>query len=243
MKKVFTFYSPVEGKVEKEELALIDLWKRSWLSQGWEPVVLSYESLDDSPELRELMKEFKRLPSINKYNLDYWCYLRWVAVAQQGGGFMCDYDVINYSFSAREVGPLTVYCSVPVGSMNDNVPIWRRPLRALRPAGGDDSEQCVPCLVSGSQKEFMRAVHWFASEPVGIVTRLLPYAHTSDMLILKNHSDEFVQRRDCVEYDLPGWEGAAVVHYSNNGMKPKGFVPRHEHIVRLRPFNAPAATI
>jgi hypothetical protein len=204
--KVFTFYSPVEGKKEREELALIDLWKRSWQAQGWEPTVLGYESLTFDDELNELVRRFKKLPSINRYNLDYWCYLRWVAVAQQGGGVMSDYDVINYSFQPREVGPLTTY------------------------------DRYVPCLVSGSREEFMRAVGWFANQKMGLLSRFLAHAHTSDMLILKNHQSEFTQLAECIEYGVPGWDTAPTVHYCNRVMKPSDFMPRHEHIERLRPL-------
>lgn len=204
--KVFTFYSPVEGKKENEELALIQLWKRSWEALGWEPTVLNYESLNFDDELNALVRKFKKLPSINRYNLDYWCYLRWVAVAQQGGGFMCDYDVINYGFAPREIGPLTTY------------------------------DRYVPCLVSGTSAEFMRAVGWFANQKVGFFSRFVAHAHTSDMLILKDHQSEFIQGSECVEYGLSGWETAPTVHFCNRVMKPSDFMPRHEHIERLRPL-------
>lgn len=204
--KVFTFYSPVEGKREREERELIALWKRSWEARGWQPVVLGYESLVFTDEVNAMIEKFKRLPSINRLNLDYWCYLRWVAVAQQGGGFMSDYDVINYSFEPHEPGPLTTY------------------------------DRYVPCLVSGTQEEFMRAVRWFAEQKVGLLERFFPRAHTSDMLILKEHEAEFRQLSACVEYLVPGWETAPTVHYCNRVMKPIDLMPRHQHIERLRPL-------
>jgi len=211
--KVYTFYSPVEGKREREERELIALWQESWAAMGWEPAVLGYESLVFDNELNELVRKFKKLPSINRHNLDYWCYLRWVAVAQQGGGFMCDYDVINYSFAPRAADKLTTY------------------------------DRYVPCLVSGSSAEFMRAVGWFADQKVGIFSRFVSHAHTSDMLILKNHQSEFEQSNECVEYNVPGWETAPTVHYCNRVMKPSELMPRHEHIERLRPFSRRAEAI
>ncbi len=209
--KVFTFYSPVEGKREVEELLLIDLWKKSWSAMGWEPIVLGYEALDFNDDLKALVRKFKKLPSINKHNLDYWCYLRWVAVFQQGGGFMSDYDVINYSFVPRPEGELTTY------------------------------DRYVPCMVSGTAKEFDRAIQWFAGQPSGLLARLNPHAHTSDMLIMKKHQSDFLQRTDCVEYGVPGWETAPAVHFCNRVMKPTALLPRHEHIERLRPLSSDAA--
>ncbi len=202
--KVFTFYSPVEGKRERDELALIDLWKRSWVAMGWEPVVLGYESLDFDADLDALVGRLKKLPSINKHNLDYWCYLRWIAVAQHGGGFMSDYDVINYSFEPREAGELTIY------------------------------EEDVPCLVSGTEAEFQRAVRWFAAEPIGWHRMLGRRQHTSDMVILRQNLSEVRQLRECVEYGESGWEAAPAVHFCNKVMKPTALIPRHEHIDGLR---------
>jgi hypothetical protein len=213
--KVFTFYSPVEGKREHEERALIDLWKRSWAAMGWEPTVLGYQSLTFDDEISALVRKFKKLPSMNKFNLDYWCYLRWVAVAQQGGGFMCDYDVINYSFEPRPFDQLTVYAR--------------------------NEEQYVPCLVSGTSSEFMRAVGWFASYRVPMFARFMERSHTSDMLILKEHSSSFKLCTECIEYGDAGWDTASAVHYCNRVMRPNDLMPRHEHIERLRPLPSSAA--
>jgi hypothetical protein len=203
--KVYTFYSAVEGKPQKDELALIEMWKRSWRSNGWDPVVLGYESLEFDPELEEMAARLKKLPSINKHNLDYWCYLRWVAVAQQGGGFMSDYDVINYSFEPREAVELTIY------------------------------DRYVPCMVSGTRDDFLRVIGWFAEYRMGWFSRLARReAHTSDMLILKEHVSEFRQGRECVEYGVEGWDQAEAVHFCNRVMKPTALIPRHEHIDGLR---------
>lgn len=202
--KVFTFYSPVEGKRERDELALIDLWKRSWQAVGWEPTVLGYDSLDFDDELEELARKLKKLPSTNKHNLDYWCYLRWIAVAQQGGGFMSDYDVINYSFEPREPGELTLY------------------------------DRFVPCLVSGKREEFLRAIRWFANQKTRWMRFLGRDVHTSDMLVMESKMSEYRREQACVEYGVEDWESAPTVHYCNRVMKPTALMPRHEHIEGLR---------
>lgn len=204
--KVFTFYAAVEGKQAPDELALIELWKRSWAAMGWEPVVLGRESLPATPDAMELEARLGRLPSINKRHLDLWCYLRWLAVAEQGGGFMADYDVINYSFVPRAAGRLTTH------------------------------ERFVPCVVSGTSAEFLRAVRWFAAQKAGWLDRLLRHVHMSDMLVMKAHQGEFDQTTECVEYGVAGWETAPLVHYCNRAMRPGGLMPRHEHIEKLRPL-------
>lgn len=204
--KVFTFFSEVQGKEAEEEAALIALWRKSWERRGWEPVVLDQSAVPNTAENRRRIRHFRGLPSRNKRNLDLWCYLRWLAVAEQGGGFMCDYDVMNYAFEPRKPGPLTTY------------------------------DRWIPCLVSGSREEFLRVVEWFTRQRIGVVERLKG-SHISDMLILQAHRGEFIEGKDCVEYDLEGWKTAPAVHYSNRGMKRDGFQPRHEYIPRLRPLD------
>lgn len=203
--KVFTFFADVEDKDRVAEMALIELWSESWKRQGWQPIVLNDSSLDRDESTRTLMRHFERLPSQNRRNLDRWCYARWLAVAQQGGGFMSDYDVINYSFAPREAGALTTY------------------------------DRWIPCLVSGTAAEFFRAVKWFAEEPVPIFSKLRKL-HTSDMLILQRRQAEFRQLRECVEFELDGWESAPAVHFSNRGMKARALMPRHIGIQKIRPL-------
>jgi hypothetical protein len=205
-RKVFTFYAPVEGKHEQEELDLIHLWKTSWSEAGWEPVVLGQGSFVYDPESLDILDRVRRLPSINRKFLDYWCYARWLAVAQQGGGFMSDYDVINYSFAPTDYGLLQTY------------------------------DHHVPCLASGDESEFRKALGWFLRHRTTLLQRITGQMHASDMVILQKHRDEFVQSTICREYGQPGWETAAVVHYSNHSMKPHGYVPRHTWIPKLRPL-------
>jgi hypothetical protein len=128
-------------------------------------------------------------------------------VAQQGGGFMSDYDVINYNFEPQDYGALTTY------------------------------EYYIPCLASGDASEFRRAIAWFAKYKMNFLHRLTGRMHTSDMVILQKHQREFKQSSVCREFGYPGWESAPVVHYSNHSMKPHGHVPRHEWIPKLRPLS------
>jgi hypothetical protein len=203
--KVFCFLGPVHGKSRSEELALVEMWGASWSAQGWSPVVLTPDSLHRDVETKRLLKKFSRLPSRNKRKLDMWCYARWLAVAQQGGGFMSDYDVMNYGFAPREAGALTCYSGV------------------------------VPCLVSGTKEEFHRAVRWFDELEAEPLWRFWRSArHISDMLVVRNRQSELRLSHECINYAETGWETAPAVHYSNFAMQPKGYVPRHEWIPKLR---------
>lgn len=204
--RIFTYYVPLQGKEVAMENALVELWRASWERAGWTPSVLTAADLPTDRSSRALLKAFRRQPSLNRRGLDYSCFARWLAVAQQGGGFMCDYDVINYGFLPREAGELTVY------------------------------ERHVPCLVSGTAEEFLRLCKVFATYRADSKDRVGWRLDVSDMKILNRRPDVYSQRCDCIEYTHPGWEEAVAVHFSNCSMKPQGFLPRHQHIPRIRPF-------
>lgn len=205
--KVFCFLGPVTGKSAAEELALVDLWKTSWERAGWEPVVLTPDSLPDDAETRARMKLYARLPSRNKRHLDKWCFARWLAVAAAGGGVMSDYDVINYGLAPFEPGRLTIHSGT------------------------------VPCLVSGTAGEFLRVAAWFDELPPPPLWPWAKREHLSDMVVIQKHSTECVLNVDCKEYGWDEWESAPAVHFSNFSMKPKNHLPRHEWIPRLRPLD------
>lgn len=203
--KIFTFLGPVAGKSRSEEFALVQLWQTSWSARGWEPVVLTPSDLPTDRATRKLLRHFAALPSRNKRRLDMWCYARWLAVAHMGGGFMCDYDVINYEFSPRESSELTCYAWI------------------------------VPCLVGGSAADFRRAVGWFELLEPDPWWRLWNRgSHVSDMFVLRDRQAEFKKLIDCPGYGETGWETAPAVHYSNYNMQPRGYTPRHEWIPKLR---------
>jgi hypothetical protein len=203
---VYTFCAPIHGKIPEHEAALVDLWRDSWSANGWEAIVLDESSVQVDQEVAKMLLAYRALPSINRKKLDYYCYVRWLAVAQAGGGFMCDYDVINYGFRPRPVGNLALY------------------------------ERSVPCLVSGTAAEYERVARLFAAYEVMPDDRLQGKPHVSDMMIVTKNTWLFEQAEGCAEFGRPGWETAGAVHFSNLSMKSRSFVPRHEHIPNLRPF-------
>lgn len=211
---VYTFCAPIHGKTPEHEAALVGLWRDSWTANGWEAIVLDESSVRIDEEVAKMLLAYRALPSINRKKLDYYCYVRWLAVAQAGGGFMCDYDVINYNFRPRPVGNLALY------------------------------ERSVPCLVSGTAAEYERVARFFASYAVAPDDRLQGKLHVSDMMIVTKNTWMFEQAEGCAEFGRSGWEAAGAVHFSNLSMKSRSLVPRHEHIPALRPLpRMPAAPL
>ena len=89
--------------------------------------------------------------------------------------------------------------------------------------------------MSGSADEYMRGVHWFNKLETKPPWKFwVKQTHISDMLVLKEKKDEVIKLFECINYGYTGWETAPTVHYSNFAMKPKGYMPRHEWIPKLR---------
>jgi hypothetical protein len=135
--KVYTYYDQIPGLPCQTDL--IDLWKKSWSSRGYDPVVLNDTDARKHPRyeqfcsyITELHKEIKQEP-IQKYGLS--CYLRWLSYAttDDPACITSDYDVLNFNLNT---------------SMFDTKNIH------LMAAG-------TPCLVAGSADLFDRFSQMF----------------------------------------------------------------------------------
>jgi hypothetical protein len=105
------FYSPVVidstiTEFSQDSLRLIELWKKSWSNNGWNPIVLSLEDAKKHPLYHELnLKDYSsNLYKIASNNHEYLelCYSRWFAYGCHDGAWS-DYDVMNYGFTPDNV--------------------------------------------------------------------------------------------------------------------------------------------
>lgn len=191
---VFTFFRPVDQIDKREQEALIDLWMFSWRARGWNPVMI------DRIDTRNpgLIKAFSELPTINPGAYDFNCFARWLAVAEMGGGFLCDYDVMNNGLKPFPVPKrLTVY----------------------------QTENACPSFVGGTVDEFLRIARLFATRGKEFVIQENGHGpHVSDMHILQGLPEEYDQKSIVKPYGGRGWGMARAVHFANqtmNGKKPR----------------------
>ena len=99
---VYTFYHRVKQLGPAD--ALIDMWKRSWKAQGWEPVVLGLDDAKKHPLYEAFVAGIKdKAKSVNPGDYDLMCWVRWLAFHGVGGGLMTDYDVINRNFKNEDL--------------------------------------------------------------------------------------------------------------------------------------------
>lgn len=105
--KIFTYHENINFK---NQLELVQLWKKSWEMQGFEACILTREDAERSPYYKEFVTNIKQVHidiaghEIRPYGLS--CYLRWLAYSVQKDQelfLVSDYDVINKNFKTNEI--------------------------------------------------------------------------------------------------------------------------------------------
>jgi hypothetical protein len=157
---IYTYYDNVLDMLSDTQLELIEIWKESWRKNGWNPIVLDNSYLNC---LDDEIDYLKKLPSVNPENYEMSCFLRWNAMANVGGGWMCDYDVINCGFSPSDAEN---YESMSILQMN------------------------VPCLVYGTAEDYNKIFKIFSTQSLNFTTSIKKekgeLEHVSDMIVISN---------------------------------------------------------
>ena len=134
---IYTFYSTIDpsikhtGMTDSADESLLQVWKEKWTEAGWDARLLNLDDAKRHPKFSEFDEKLQKI-SLNGPNEYYnqLCYYRWLAMAEVGGGWMSDYDVLPMNIHGHnhynKDGNFTVY-------------------------GGS-----APCLMSGSESEWER---------------------------------------------------------------------------------------
>lgn len=170
--KMHTFFTPVS---DSPDVALLEVWKKAWYDAGWQPVVLTLEDAKRHEDYRRFIDAFEAADYKLK-DYDRMCFLRWLAMASSGGGWMSDYDTFPlYSRRAEDGHNL--------------------------PNGGRFTcySRHVPNIVSGSQEEWNRV-----AQLLFFSYKLHPTVFWSDMLaLLEVHDsiDGYVYQTDSISLE------------------------------------------
>jgi hypothetical protein len=175
MKRVFTYYEPVEQLEYQPEQ--IDVCRKSWERNGWQLEVIGEAAARRSTFYQQYVDTVSRLPTVNPGKYDYHCYMRWLAMAEIGGGIMIDYDVVNTGLTqsdAFESSALVVHCGH------------------------------VPCTVSGSAENYLRVCREFCnlSAQYEHFIQIHDRPHTSDMIMLATGLIAFTKKFTVAEYPV-----------------------------------------
>jgi hypothetical protein len=177
---IYTYYD----EVLENQIEIIEIWKESWRKNGWNPIVLDQQSINCSDVEIEYLEN---LPSVNPKKYEMACFLRWNAMSNIGGGWMCDYDVINLGFSPDDSKK---YESVSI------------------------LQGHVPCLVYGTSEDYMDIFRIFATESMSFITMEDNRPHTSDMIVISNIANR--ESMNCLNIvdGYPKKEESILIHCS-----------------------------
>jgi hypothetical protein len=100
-KVMHTFYQPkaVSDIWTQRDAEILKLWKRHWERAGWIPVILTLADAQMHPKYATLRSRMEKLPLGGNVEYDLNCYIRWLAMAAVGGGWMSDYDTVPLNFA------------------------------------------------------------------------------------------------------------------------------------------------
>lgn len=184
---VRTYFSPCQSPdALAEQHKLLELWRKTWEANGWTCKVLTIEDAQRHSRFAEFEAGFKKLPMKNHWQYEGACFLRWVAMAANGGGLMTDYDVMN----------------------NDCVPM-------VSPNDGKIRLFCghVPCMVFGSANEYENCavafiqqnaqsdMHFYKDRPsCAVMTdEVSEYPKSSTLIHFSHHACNPRKRSECIE--------------------------------------------
>jgi len=106
--KIYTYFQDIGHPKQNE---LVELWKISWTSKGYNPIVLNLNDAKKHPYFQtfesEMLEIFKKITGAevgNSYCMS--CFFRWLAYANQNEEkfYVSDYDAINFNFPIKEPG-------------------------------------------------------------------------------------------------------------------------------------------
>lgn len=130
---IHTYYEPVKYQssgTKTESDMLLEVWKRVWQEAGFIPKVLTEANARQHPDYTLFNLLLESIPLGNNKEYDRSCYMRYLAMAASGGGWMSDYDNVPLNMPESKTLPnnglFTVY------------------------------EGHVPSLISASKKEWNR---------------------------------------------------------------------------------------
>jgi len=225
-----SYWATVPEMEPFDELKLSLLWRERWTAAGWEPFVLNEWHARQHPMFSEFDRAISALPAVNPFLYERACFLRWMALAKIGGGFMSDFDLIPYPSKETEIHTLIVKDCDPIDYLGDvrllegRLQMFQRVSPSLVQASKEVCEQLCIQMMSGQ----------FGKRDINGRT------HFSDMYAIDDIGLKFpdlIERHDIVKgYADDHWETAPFVHWSNGSMSPRGKTPRYKHIPLLRPF-------
>lgn len=170
--KCYTYYEKVP-EIHSDQQELIELCAMSWNRAGWDLIVLDESVSRQHPFYFTYSQTIKNLPTINPKKYEYSCFMRWLAMAQVGGGMMIDYDVINLNFT---ISSSDIF-------KNEKLTVF---------------QGHVPCMVYGTDIQYLDICKQFCN----LKSEYLTTNHVSDMIMLTNKKIDFNRTNVVSDYPI-----------------------------------------
>jgi hypothetical protein len=91
-----TFYHDIGNKEQREQ---VEVWKKAWSDSGWRVKVLGLEDAQKHPLFNVLKERIAKFSICANTEFQRLCFIRWLAMAVDGGGWMSDYDILPLDFN------------------------------------------------------------------------------------------------------------------------------------------------
>lgn len=96
---IFTYYQPISDLIDPTILKRIEIWGYAYYAHGFRPIIINRQSAQTRVNFTEFLNKFSQFPTVNPREYELSCYIRWLALAEQGGGLLMDYDILPMSSS------------------------------------------------------------------------------------------------------------------------------------------------
>lgn len=217
-----TFYEKSFAKTgmsEDDDRRMLEVWREGWKAAGWDTKILTIHDARKHSEFKKFDMELEKNTHDHYNKL---CFIRWLAMAANGGGWMGDYDV----FPIPTTETLNV---VKEGLPNGG----KLTVYEYTRDGG------VPSLVSGTAGEWDRVAHILIgrSKDDDLATDMFalidvhqtePEAFILEDRILKGH---FIMKElKILENNCRAWQGFMAIHMSHYAIsvgKQSGRLPQN----------------
>ena len=217
--KLYTYYSNVPGISPFDSTKLINLWIERWREVGFEPFVLTEWHARKHPLYEQFNAVVSKFPSVNSFEYERACWIRWLALSAMGGGYASDYDVFPVKLDELGSVVLPEYTG--------------RDLNAVQILQG---ACCCPSFVYGLPHAIDELCELFMTGRYGRKDQG-GREHWSDQYAIEQlviEGNPIIQRHNTVVgYGDAGWQKSPAVHFSNSSMQPKGLTPRWQCIPSL----------
>lgn len=216
---IYAFYEKINNEIDIEYQKIIEIWKNSWQSNGWNPIILTLEDSKKHPDFQNFYNVIDKYPSIHHKQYIDMCYLRWLAIANLGGWYT-DVDMINYGFKPIDYADQVVSCSHNICPTTIYMP----------------KEKYQKYIVDSLKFYDFNDEDVYDSQP----ENKNKIKNTSDMLIL--HNKKIYKKIDIVlnnqcDYDIcHDWNKYSIIHF-HGGCYNADKMKRHEIILDYKNNN------